>query len=243
MSKEKIIIFGGNGFVGTHIAEQLVHLDCLPICVSRSGVMPLQLSGISWAKEVEWLKGDALKPDMNLMNDATAVITLIGSAPVPTFSNSAYQKQFFMNSEPNISVIKAVSASSVQRLVVLGAHVPKVIRGSMFAYVKGKIVTADATKAFVEISPNHSAVLLEPTAIYGTRFTKSGKPLNIAAVMSPIAKLQSLVPNIIKKILPETLVSVNAVANSAARVCLDESYAGNYTCLSNQKIIEMNEQV
>ena len=37
MNQTKVIIFGGNGFVGTHIAKNLVDLDAAPVCISRTG--------------------------------------------------------------------------------------------------------------------------------------------------------------------------------------------------------------
>ena len=242
MHKSKIIIYGGNGFVGTHIAEQLVNLDCEVVCVSRTGKMPAQLKNIDWAQKVAWLTGDALQPDANLLTNTTAVVSLVGSLLLPTFSKQAYQQQLFINIQSNAALFDMVSKSSVQRLVVLGVHLPKLIQTEKFAYVKGKIMTEAALRDFVEISQDHSAVILKPTAIYGMRHTKNGKKINMAALMAPLAKLQSFMPSMIKRILPETLVSVDAVAHAVINACFDQAYADKFTCLSNQKIIELAQK-
>ncbi|MBX2847375.1 MAG: NAD(P)-dependent oxidoreductase [Acidiferrobacterales bacterium] len=236
MSKSKVVLFGGNGFVGIAIAEELVHQGITPICVSRSGAMPNHLAQSDWAEQAEWIQGDALEPDIELFNDAIAAVTLIGSPPVPTFSRAAYQRQLAINSEPNLAVIKAMQESPVERLVVLGAHLPRMLLTDKFGYAKGKRLCAEAAQAFVEKSETHSAVVLKPTAIYGTRYNSSGKAVNLGLAMKPIANLQSKLP---KKYLPETLVSVQAVAIAAVDACCNQAYQGKFTVLSNQEIVEI----
>lgn len=238
MKNSKIILFGGNGFVGTQIAKELVTRNVETVCVSRTGAMPTHLKSVDWAQQVDWMQGDALNPDPELFTDATVVVSLIGSPPVPTFSKEAYAKQLAMNSEPNLSVIAAAGEFAVPRLVLLGAHLPSMIQTDKFAYAKGKRLCEEAAHAFVQESGQASAVILKPTAIYGTRYTPEGKAINIAAVMQPLAKLQNLIPTSVRSYLPETFVNVNAVANAAAGACLDHDFADKLTVLTNQEIID-----
>lgn len=234
----RVVLFGGNGFVGTAIAEELIHRGVDAVCVSRTGSILVHLAKTEWAQQVEWIQGDALNPDPNLFLDADVVITLIGSPPVPTFSKNAYAKQLATNSEPNLAVIKAAQKSSVNRLVMLGAHLPKAIQTDKFAYAKGKRLCEEAAREFAKTSEQHTAVVLKPTAIYGVRHNAAGKPINIAAAMRPIASLQSMLPGSFRRYLPETLVSVEAVANAAVDACLNQGYAGKLSTVSSQQITD-----
>lgn len=238
MKKSKIILFGGNGFVGTAIAEELVYQGLNPVCVSRTGAMPMHLHDTDWAQQVEWLKGDALDPDPNLLMDAVAVVALIGSPPVPTFSKTAYARQLAMNSDPNLAVINAMTHSSLTRLVLMGAHLPKIAQTDKFAYAKGKRLCEEAAMAFAKLSDQHTSVVLKPTAIYGVRHSQTGKPINVAAVMRPAAKLQSMIPTNMGRFLPERLVSVSSVAGAAVKACLDDEFVGKFTVLTNQQIVD-----
>ena len=241
MNTSKIVLFGGNGFVGTAIAEELVHQNVEVVCVSRTGSMPVHLQNADWAQQVDWIKGDALMPDTDLLIAASAVITLIGSPPVPTFSKGAYEKQLMMNSEPNLAVIEAVKKSSVTRLVLLGAHLPNLVKTDKFAYAKGKRLCEEAAIEFANSSNNRAAIVLKPTAIYGVRHSQSGKPINIGVVMKPIAGLQSMLPNAARQYLPETIISVKAVASAAVNACLDDEFFGKFSVISNQQIIDQED--
>lgn len=238
MDKSKIVLFGGNGFVGTAIAEQLIDRELSVVCVSRRGSMPIHLQDTKWAQQVEWRQGDALKPDLDLFDDALAIVTLIGSPPVPTFSNEAYAKQLTANSEPNLAVIEAAKSSSVKRLVLLSAHLPSLANTDKFAYAKGKRLCQAAARDFADSSEQHTAIVLKPTAIFGVRHSTSGKSINIGAVMKPIARLQSMLPNGVSQYLPETLVSVQAVASAAVNACLNQDLAGKFSVINNQQIID-----
>ena len=238
MKESKIVLFGGNGFVGTAVAQELIHQGFTPVCVSRTGSMPMYLNETEWAEEAEWIQGDALNPDPQLFDKTLAVVTLVGSPPVPTFSKLAYQKQLTMNSEPNLAVMRATAESEVKRLVILGAHLPEIVQTDKFGYAKGKRLCEEAAQQFADESDQHTAVVVKPTAIYGVRHSATGRRINIGLAMKPIANLQAMLP---KKYLPETLVSVQAVANSVVNACLDQSLAGRFSVVTNQQIIEQDE--
>jgi len=81
----KVVVFGGNGFVGSNILKVLRTRMAGAVSVSRSGLKPKHLEGQSWATEVEWTSGDALTPGtyQDTLKDATAVIISVGTPPVP----------------------------------------------------------------------------------------------------------------------------------------------------------------
>ena len=97
-----VIVFGGNGFVGAKIVQELCSRGVTVFAVSRSGVAPAHVAGESWAGKVEWTKGDALVPETyaDIMKDAKAIIVSVGSPPIPV-SKDQIPWQIKMNGETN----------------------------------------------------------------------------------------------------------------------------------------------
>ena len=186
--KFTVTIYGGNGFVGTHIAEQLAdEQDLCVCCVSRTGHKPLYLHGQAWGEKVRWCKGDASNPDVKLLAKTDVLITTVGAPPLPTFSDQAYQQQLLTNGTVNVQLISAALEQGVQRIIVLGAHIPALLRRDSFAYAKGKQQVLDAAVNFAKQSPQHSALVLQPGAIYGKRHLGNGKVIPLDWLMKPLA--------------------------------------------------------
>jgi nucleoside-diphosphate-sugar epimerase len=237
MQETKIIVFGGTGFVGTSVAKNLVSRGINTVCVSRSGSRPAHLAtNAPWAEQVQWETGDATSPDHTLLKSATVVLTLVGSPPLPTFTKRAWQQQLLMNSEPSIQVINAAQQCGVPRVVLLGAHLPWLLQTDFFAYAKGKRLSFEAAQNFANAAQKHVATVIQPSAIYGTRHTRSGKAINIARVMRPLAKLQNALPAMINKVLPEPFVSVDAVAQCTVDACLADQYPSKFSVIANAQI-------
>ncbi|KAL8982575.1 MAG: hypothetical protein Q9177_005231 [Variospora cf. flavescens] len=85
MSKKRIVVFGGNGFLGTRICKVAVGRGWDVTSISRSGE-PTWSSVTSspvpppWSTSVIWEKADILKPVTytSLLNDADAVVHSMG---------------------------------------------------------------------------------------------------------------------------------------------------------------------
>ena len=235
---EKIVLVGGSGFVGCRIAEDLVAAGKTPVCVSRRGDRPAHLEGADWAAAVDWLRGDARNPQPAWFDAAQAVVLLVGSPPVPTLSRQAYLEQVANNSEANLAAIGAAEAAGIKRLVVLGAHLPGPLRSDRFGYAKGKRLTMEAARDFVQRAPDHGAVVLQPSAIYGTRHSAAGTPIPLGRVLGPVARLQNSLPEPLKAFLPEPLAPVQAVAGHAIAACLEPQYAGKFTVIGNRQMVD-----
>lgn len=237
----KVILFGGNGFVGTAVAEKLVQQGVQVVCVSRHGSKPVHLekSGAEWANQALWIKGDGAKPEMAVFEGATAVVSLVGSPPVPTFTSKAYEYQLYMNSVPNIGAIEGAKAAGVKHVVLMGAHIPSILKSDRFAYFRGKHLSRETAEAFADTSEQHSAAVIQPSAIYGVRHTVHGRRINIGLFMRPIAVLHNALPAFIKKVLPEPFVSVDTVAQCVVNACLQKQYRGKFTVISNTDIPEL----
>ena len=236
--QKPVLIFGGNGFVGTEVARILAEKAIPVICVSRTGTMPLHLSQQSWAQKVRWQQGDAKQPDAEVFHNARAVVTLIGSPPLPTFSQRAYDQQVFINGALNTRVIESASHAGISKIVVLGAHLPTLLQTTKFGYFVGKQASLDAARSFALQSAGHTAIVLQPTAIYGKRHRADGTEIAIDNIMRPIARLQQSLPAKIAKWLPEPLVAVEQVATMVVHAILDQTYADKFTVISNQHILK-----
>ena len=102
----KIVVYGGTGFVGSVIVEKIAKNGIFCTSISRTGKKTPNLKGRNeeWMKKVEWIRGDANDPDLFILAETSAVIISVGSPPIPTFSKQAFDKQVFMNGETNVSV-------------------------------------------------------------------------------------------------------------------------------------------
>ena len=186
---EKIVIFGGTGFVGCKVAERLSAAGAQVACVSRKGSKPAHLENAKWADKVDWIKGDASEPDPELLKGCAALICLVGSPPIPAVGKKAYAQQVLTNGITNSNAIKEAGDADIKRVVLLGAKLPGFMDGDWFGYAKGKRLSLQAAKEFSEISENHYAVVIQPGGIYGKRHTASGTEIPIDLVMRPLSKI------------------------------------------------------
>jgi nucleoside-diphosphate-sugar epimerase len=234
----RLLVYGGSGYVGTKILELAVQRGAICTSVSRRGQVPVHLirQRTSWVNQVTWVAGDALHPDSELFAAADVVISLVGSAPVPTFSESTFQRQVELNGATNCAVIGAAQQQGVKNLVLMSAHIPKILESQRFGYFVGKQQAWQAAKGFSETSAQHSATVIRPSAIYGTRHTAGGLAIPLAPLMGSVAWLMGLLPQAIVRILPESPVSLHRVASSAVQFALAPAAPG-LTVVENQQLL------
>ncbi|KIV81043.1 hypothetical protein PV11_08496 [Exophiala sideris] len=84
-AKRKIVVAGGNGFLGSRICKSAVARGWDVTSISRSGEptwssVTSEPSPPSWSKSVTWAKGDILKPTTytSYLKDADAVVHTMG---------------------------------------------------------------------------------------------------------------------------------------------------------------------
>lgn len=234
-----VLVFGGNGFVGCKVMEGLAALQVPAISVSRTGKKPAHLENENWANSVQWLQGDASKPDPKLFENCLAVITLVGSPPVPTFSEEAFQRQVFANGITNKAVIEASGRAGIKNLILQSADIPKFLQRDSFGYYVGKQMAHDAAKTFAQQDTSRHVSVLRPAGIYGARHARNGRAIPLAPVLYPIHLVVNAMPQALKAYLPSAPVSVEQVAGVIVSEALNS--APNYTGLhewSNQQIID-----
>jgi nucleoside-diphosphate-sugar epimerase len=237
-SSYRVVVYGGNGYVGSRFLELASKSGAHCISVSRSGCAPVHLlkSKPPWLAEVNWIVGDAAEPDYELIKWADVVVCLVGSPPIPTLSKSAFDRQLRMNGACNSEPIRAAKAQGVSRIVLMSAHIPSLLCSDKFAYYLGKEQALDTAREYINSDPDNSVVVLRPSAIYGTRHTRSGWPVPLGLLMAPINWLMKFVPRSLTRLLPVSPVSVDRVAQAIVNAAVGPKQKG-LRIIENQQLL------
>ena len=59
--KAKVVVFGGNGYVGSHVCRNALNLGYSVVSVNRSGVPHKLGANSNWVDQVQWVSGDLLQ--------------------------------------------------------------------------------------------------------------------------------------------------------------------------------------
>jgi uncharacterized protein YbjT (DUF2867 family) len=76
----KIIVFGGNGYLGQRIVKSALKWGINVVSINRSGE-PSNFDAHSYKARVEWLKGDIFQPKQwdSYLSDCSGVISCVGA--------------------------------------------------------------------------------------------------------------------------------------------------------------------
>ncbi|CAI5496761.1 unnamed protein product [Closterium sp. Naga37s-1] len=174
--RSRIVVMGGNGFVGSAICRNAIGRGIEVASVNRSG-QPSRSE--AWIKEVEWIKGDALNPSSwkQHLQGATGVVSCVGA-----FGSNEWMRR--INGDANVGVVNAAREEGVARFVFISAHDVGLPAFVLRGYYEGK----KAAEAAVMASYPNTGVVLRPAMIHGTRrvgayqlpLSLIGAPLEIA---------------------------------------------------------------
>ncbi|KAL9439869.1 hypothetical protein AB3S75_018682 [Citrus x aurantiifolia] len=209
---EKLLVLGGNGFVGSHICREALDRGLTVASLSRSGRSSLR---DSWANNVIWHQGNLLSSDSwkEALDGVTAVISCVGG-----FGSNSYM--YKINGTANINAIRAASEKGVKRFVYISAANFGVANYLLQGYYEGK--RAAETELLTRYP--YGGVILRPGFIYGTR-TVGGMKLPLGVIGSPMemvlqhAKPLSQLPLVGPLFTPP--VNVTVVAKVAVRAATD----------------------
>eukprot|EP01063_Lacrimia_lanifica_P019958 TRINITY_DN27353_c0_g1_i1.p1 TRINITY_DN27353_c0_g1~~TRINITY_DN27353_c0_g1_i1.p1 ORF type:complete len:271 (+),score=99.90 TRINITY_DN27353_c0_g1_i1:55-813(+) len=197
---QKVVVFGATGFVGSKVMKRLSALGVPAVGVSRSGLQPHAMTkGLKGGAlpGVEWVRGNAGKVESlpeALFEGATAVVSLIGSSPIPYLTESGFAHQVHMNGTTNANVIAEAKRHGVKRVVLLNASVPPPLQCDKFGYYVGKREAAEALERYVTAAEDAEGVLLQPAVIYGERYLPfSAQPVDLTPFFAPFHAIQEAV--------------------------------------------------
>ena len=239
---KRLMVFGGTGFVGSAIVEEAVRCGLAVTCVTRTGIPPGHILAQAWSANVDWLSGDALRPETyrEAMGTADAVVTSVGVLPLPSLTHEEVVRG---NGETNVVPARTAKELGVDRLVVVGASIPPFVPGVAFGvpglfeagYAKGKkMALAFARDEFVGEEKKRGAVVLQPGGVSGTRYT-GGRALPLWIAMSPVSRLLRAVPvNAVAELAP---TPVGNVARAAVAAATEEKYAEGFEVIDNLRLL------
>ncbi|KAF5456863.1 hypothetical protein F2P56_026295 [Juglans regia] len=209
---EKLLVLGGNGFVGSHVCKEALDRGLSVSSLSRSGRSSI---ADSWANKVTWHQGNLLLPDswQEALSGVTSVISCVGG-----FGSNSYM--YKINGTANINAIRAAAEKGVKRFVYISAADFGLANYLLRGYYEGK--RAAETELLTKFP--YGGVIMRPGFIYGTRSVGSmkiplgviGSPLEMVLQHAkPLNKLPLVGP------LFASPVSVNAVTKVAVRAATD----------------------
>ncbi|KAH9798642.1 NAD(P)-bd dom domain-containing protein [Citrus sinensis] len=214
---EKLLVLGGNGFVGSHICREALDRGLTVASLSRYWtqsmvVDPLKALILAFIIVVS---GNLLSSDSwkEALDGVTAVISCVGG-----FGSNSYM--YKINGTANINAIRAASEKGVKRFVYISAADFGVANYLLQGYYEGK--RAAETELLTRYP--YGGVILRPGFIYGTR-TVGGMKLPLGVIGSPMemvlqhAKPLSQLPLVGPLFTPP--VNVTVVAKVAVRAATD----------------------
>lgn len=212
--RTKVLVLGGNGYVGSHVCKEALGKGIPVMSLSRSGRPGIHEP---WADNVTWVRGDLFEPAKweNELDDVSAVISCVGGFG----SNDQMRK---INGKANIEAINAAAESGVKRFVYISAHNFGLPSFVMRGYYEGK---RSAEDELLRKFP-YSGVILRPGFIHGVRQVGSVKlPLNIIGapleMLLKHTKSVSRVPVLGNLLLPP--VKATTVAKAAVRAATENA--------------------
>ncbi|XP_048602348.1 uncharacterized protein At1g32220, chloroplastic-like isoform X1 [Brassica napus] len=250
-SRDKILVLGGNGYVGSHICKEALRQGFSVSSLSRSGRSSLH---DSWVNDVTWHQGilsqntfhfvHHLKSKKISMNDLIFFFFLlkqIGDLLSPDSLKPALEgitsviscvggfgsnsQMVRINGTANINAVKAAAEGGVKRFVYISAADYGVINNLIRGYFQGK----RATEAEILDKFGNRGTVLRPGFIHGTRQVGSIK-LPLSLIGAPLEMVLKLFPKEVTKIpligpLLIPPVSVKSVAGTAVKAAVDPEFA------------------
>lgn len=206
-TKDKILVLGGTGFVGSQVVQILRDMDIDTVATSRNGrdgTIALDFTQDNVEQKVEQLAAGC-----------TAVISCVGAIGT--------ENDLAVNAGTGVAA-QAAKAAGVKRFVYItvAPEVKEFARDVDFLkdYMAGKTFSRDAVLAAFDLQ----ATLIEPTFIYGggsfelnpPRVSQDyGRFIEAILASSPIRNIERLLSPGIIKIALEPPIPVQDVANAA----------------------------
>lgn len=180
-SEHRLLVVGGNGFVGSNILQRAVQKGIEVRSLNPSGKP--QWQDVPWIDAVDWHAGDVFNEQQlaKAVEGVTGVISTVGAFG----SNELMEK---MCGDANILAVRAAQKAGVERFVFIsnsrvGSYVPSWM--PLYGYYNGK----ERAEAAVQARFPNTGVSLRPGFIYGWRRTKKGQGIPLQLVGAPISLL------------------------------------------------------
>eukprot|EP00899_Mesostigma_viride_P006150 jgi/Mesvir1/15536/Mv03186-RA.1 len=218
----KLLVLGGNGFVGSAVCRKAVSMGIKVTSMNRSGRPSI---AEQWVDTVDWIPSSVFRADWpTALKGVTAVVSCIGGIAT---NNSEME---MANGDATIAAVEAAAEYGVPRFVFISVHdynLPGPLKDN--GYFQGK---RRAEAAVLQKFPT-TGVIIRPGLIYGSRRVGNvgvplwlvGKPLeSVLATASGVTGMLSGIPG--SDLLLAPPIDVDKVAAVAVRGAVDDAVRG-----------------
>lgn len=223
-SGKKVVVLGGNGFVGSRISQKLSEQGNRVVAISRSGNIPKWCANDAWVDNVEWASCDVndVVALQKVLKGASSVISAIGAIGFDE------ERLIEGNGKANVAAIESSKKAGVPKFVYVSvASQVKDSLGNVVLkpYFQGKEM---AEGALAKNYPGAKGTIVGPSFIYGgDSFTLTpprvpggyGSFIQNLLSSGPIQKLAEVSPGFIALVLAPP-VSVEAVAGASSAAAM-----------------------
>lgn len=187
---KNIILLGGSGYIGTHLAEQWLQQepDMQIFSISRHGRPEKLVASLEDEKRVKWIAADLFNVDsyfVQLPKQADAIVDLVGTATAKTASE--FEK---LNVEPVKIMIELMERLAIPKGCYISGLIGMPGTGQLFTASKQK------GEAIAKTSGKDIGIV-KPSLVYGDR--------SDGALMVPLVKMMGLFKKELKPIKVQQL--------------------------------------
>lgn len=228
MAQRRLLVLGGNGYVGQNICDAAVASGKFLVqSLSRSGRPTNPNPHLKQLSSVEWITGDVFDEGCrtDVFKGVDSVVSAIGA-----FGSNEFMEK--VCGDATIGAVETAASEGVKRFgFISSAQVGKFNPSPsfpMYGYFHGKLRAEERIrKAFPE-----SHLILRPGFIYGPRMVGSHGPIPLQIAGAPISfigtqlgPLSSLIQTIpLVGTECSSMVPVNSVAKATVHGLLEESH-------------------
>lgn len=224
MTTRKLLVFGGNGFVGSEVCKVALSHNWNVVVACRSGEPVGKQRREEWVQKVSFVKIDALQREQvcELLDDhpdTTSVINTIGLLTV----NKRLARR--VNGDPCLNITAAlVDRPNIQKFVFISAGDMQPVNFILSGYYFGK---RNAEKAMTEHLRTRAAIL-RPGFVYGSRSLHNGGFVPLQLLGVPLEAVMTPLHAMLGFSILTPPVSVNAVAKAAVHCAEVAEHSGIY---------------
>jgi nucleoside-diphosphate-sugar epimerase len=234
MAARKMIVFGGNGFVGSEVTRVAIAHGWNVVVACRSGQPVGYQRKEEWAQKASFVKIDALQREQvcEFLDDHPDTDSIVNCIGLLTLNKRQARR---VNGDPCLNIAAAMcERPKIGKLVFISAADMEPANQLLSGYYYGK---RNAEKAMTEnLGPR--AAVLRPGFIYGPRALQHGMTLPLQLIGRPLELLLTPVHAILPLSILTPPVSVTTVAKAAVYCAEMPENTGIYEVAEIQKLAQ-----